>query len=234
MTKTPKKAERRTLKQGTVGDQLGRIKWTLLPEDIWKNPNAQWVLSCDDLERHPERDEPSGLSDQLAYYAARQTIAAPLKERLPFYLATLFHIGRQWKISESLGREARRLQDEKNLIASEENLVAFAKQAGRALDPKLVQSSVVALSKVAAGQHDRALAQARYWWTIWANEVGELRKLVLAFREQAAQSQLGVWPDAFEVLQFFQRPSRIRYAFRVEGVQLEDEAEAKVQEGKPA
>ena len=55
MTETP---EHRTLPRGTVGEQLGSIKWHLLPEDIRNDPNAQWVLSYDDLDRRFEFSEP--------------------------------------------------------------------------------------------------------------------------------------------------------------------------------
>jgi hypothetical protein len=229
MAETPK-AEARTLKQGTVGERLGHINSILLPKEICKDPNAQWVLAHD---QHSEPDERSELGpEQIAYNAAEQAITSLLQERLPFYLAILFHIGRQWKISESLGNDARRLRDKKNLIASGENLIAFAKQAGRSLDPKLAQQSVVALSKVATEQHDEALALARNWWDIWTDEVGDLRKIVLAFKEQAPRDRDGrdygriEWLNTFAMFLFFQqRPSRIRFALREKGVQFREGAE---------
>lgn len=227
--------EPRKLKSGNISQQLDGLKWALLPEEIQKDINAKWILSFDHRDGHSERAKSPDLdSAQVAYYAAEQAVTALLQERVPFYLATLFHIGRQWKISAELGREARRLQDEKNLTASGESLVAFAKQAGRALDPNLARESVIAFSKAAINQHDHGLVQAQKSWPVWTEEVDDLRKLVVTFGEQAPrhrdrsedEAQLE-WLSTFSLLLFFQqRPSRIRSTLRETGVVFQDGVEA--------
>jgi hypothetical protein len=234
MSETPDKAEHRTLRQGTVGERLDSMQWNLLPQDIRNDPNAYWVLSHDNFDDRTEYDELSDPGpDEAAYHAAWKAITGLLQERLPFYVATLFHIGRQWKISESVANEARRLRDEKNLIGSAENLVGLARQTGRFLDPVQAQATVSALSDVAAERHDRALAQARIWWSIWLKEVSELRELVISFTEQAPRRREQPrtaseqrWLTTFTMFLFYQqRPSRIKSALRDGGVQLQDEVE---------
>src|SRR6516162_8117100 len=164
MAETPDKPERRTLKHGTVGEQLANVSRNLLPEQVQKDANAQWVLSYEDLDpQYEEGSEPA----QIAYNAAGKMISSLLQERLPFYTATLFHIGRQWNLSESLGNEAHRLRDEKNLIVSEQNVIALAKKAGRDLDRRLIRENVIAIANAAAVQNCRSLEQAQSWWTIW-------------------------------------------------------------------
>jgi hypothetical protein len=229
MAEAPDKAERRTLEQGTVGEHLAGVSRNLLPQQIQQDANVQWVLSYKDSDSQYEAgSDPT----QIAYYAAGRMVSNLLQERLPFYTATLFHIGRQWKISESLGKEALRLQDEKNLLASEQNVIVFAKKAGRDLDPSLIRENVIAISNAAADQHGRSLEQAQGWWTIWAKEVADLRMVVLAFRDHAPrpaddeqQQQLG-WLSTFSSFLFVQqRPSRTRYALRDGGVIFRDDVD---------
>ena len=124
-------------------------------------------------------------SERVAYHAGGQLISGILQEKLPFYLATLFHIGRQWKISKSLGREASRLLDSKNLASSVRNLLEFAAKAERPLGPEQARAAVAEFASFAGGQHERSLAKARSWWTVWMNEVAELRRLVETFAEQS-------------------------------------------------
>lgn len=234
MAEIQEKAEHRALDQGTVGEQLDSIKWSLLPKEIQQDLNVKWVLSYDSDDGQFEDTEfPELDPEQVAYRAAKQTMIVLLQERLPFYLGSLFHIGRQWKISESLGEEARRLQEEGNLIATSENLITFAKQAGHSFDAKRAQESVIALSGIATRQHEGSLAQARDWWTTWAKEVGELRKLVVKFteeaprlREQPERLYQMKWLSTFSVFLFSQqRPSRIRFALREAGIHLHDDAD---------
>jgi hypothetical protein len=229
MQETPDNAEYRKLKQGTVGEQLDSVTLGLLPGDIQNDPNVRWVLSCSDSDLPDDYEyDPRSGSAHFAYRAAWQMISSLLKDRLPFYSATLFHIGRQWRISERLAKEARRLQDASNLAASEQNVISFAKQGGRDLDQKLARESIIAISNAAATQHDRSLEQAKTWWNIWSSEVNDLRKVVLAFKEQVPprdrdidrdRGQPQAWLTTFATFLFVQqRPSRTRYALRDGGV----------------
>ncbi|WP_454647164.1 hypothetical protein [Bradyrhizobium liaoningense] len=227
MTEAPERAELRRIKYGTVGDRLGDISLNLLPERVLADPNVQWVLSYKNLglEAHVGSDP-----KQIAYQAAVQMVASLLEERLPFYKGTLFYIGRQLKISDALGKEALRLLDERNLAASVENMIAFINKAGRDSDPHLVRENIIAVSNAAADRHGRSLKQAKAWWAIWVQEVADLRETVRAFEEQAPRSadddefqQHPSWLRSFSSFLFVQqRPSRIRYVLRDEGVAFRD------------
>src|SRR5579864_8790185 len=94
-----------TLEHGSVADSLSHIKQDILPKEIASDPLAQWIMSFDELENQDhQRDfrmDQIDRSDRYdgMYLLCRYLSASILQTQMPFYFASLFHIGRQWQVA---------------------------------------------------------------------------------------------------------------------------------------
>src|SRR4051794_38783451 len=97
-------SELRHLDHATIGETLSKLKYTLLPGEIAEDEDARWVLARNGPDESNELETRKAwpTSAYAVYEAAAQIVAIILQDQIPFYFGTLFHIARQWKVSESL------------------------------------------------------------------------------------------------------------------------------------
>src|SRR5581483_6688625 len=124
-----------TLRASSVAEALSRIKQDFLPEEIAEDFLSRWVMDFDPLQKQAnERDFRINEHDlnnryswtyQLYSYAASNILQA----QMPFYFASLFHIGRQWQAATYSLQNIANIEQPNNLLASAEKLTALSEQS---------------------------------------------------------------------------------------------------------
>ncbi len=179
------------LEWGYVANSLAHLKLDLLPEEIVGDFLAQWVMSSDALENKANQrgfrenqidlDDHNNLESQLYSYL----VASILQIQMPFFFASLFHIGRQWQVAVFTLESINDVKREENLFASARNLVALNGHSQPNTD--LSTESAVALIRdmceLGHKQQSRQLNLAREWWQDWRGEVSLYRRAVDELQE---------------------------------------------------
>jgi hypothetical protein len=179
------------LEWGSVANSLARIKQDLLPEEIARDDLAQWVMSFDTLQN--EANQRGLLEDQIEldnrYDWESQLysylVTSILQVQMPFYFASLFHIGRQWQVALFSLESITDVEQEENLFASAQNLIALNERSRRNAD-LTIESSVELIRRMCqqGRRHQtRQLNLAREWWQDWRSEVKFYRGALDEFRE---------------------------------------------------
>lgn len=212
----------------SVREALSRMRLELLPDKMRKDTLATWVMDFDDLRSRGRHERPfQEDSDNYATWALDLVVIGVLQRQIPFYFATLFQIGRQWKVSESVIASIES-------ASSQENLRATARLNTHPVDESRREGSVgemyersepeatealSALLRSAREQHSNRLREARQWWTSWREEVGSIRTQVDRLREFGQRRRDPMLLS--EVSQFLvksYRPSVLRQTLEAFGV----------------
>lgn len=226
-----------TLKHGSVAEILSGIEQDLLPEEIARNPLAQWVMDFDPLKK--QDDQRSFLTDNLdwdnPYKWVTQLygyiVTDILQVQMPFYFASLFHIGRQWQAAVFSLQSIASVEQPENLFVSARNLSSLSERSQHGVD--LSQESSLTLIRnmcdLGREQQSRRLNHAQVWWSIWKEEVilfreavYELEKYYNAF-EGREQSPDRIFRPMMRILTFSMQGSALRKEMQQEGVQFKRE-----------
>lgn len=179
------------LKANSVAEALSRIKQDFLPEEIGEDSLALWVMDFDPLKKQANHKD-FQINEiemgnryiwihQLCGYIASDILQA----QMPFYFASLFHIGRQWQAATFSLENIANIEQPNNLLASAENLSALSEHSH--YDLFLSQESSLALIRSICErgreQQTRKLDQARLWWNAWRNEVRLYRQAASELQE---------------------------------------------------
>lgn len=177
------------LERGSVANTLAQIKQDLLPEEIAQDDLARWVMSFDALqnegnqrgflEDQRERGNRYDWESQLYSYL----ITGILQVQMPFYFASLFHIGRQWQVALFSLESITDVEQEENLSVSAQNLRNEAIRRNADLS---IESSVDLIKRMCQQgrrQQTRQLNLAKEWWQDWRNEVQLYRRTLNEFQE---------------------------------------------------
>ena len=184
----------------TISQRLHDAAGDLLPKHMAEHPVVQWVLSYDSLARRfLEADRGLLLGDQEIERFGTAAIlgwmvATHLQAKLPFYFASLHHIGRMEVVSVQTRETIRRLRSEENFTASAENLRALLVSENDTGTTDHSESAAIFLQSVstAALEHANAhLHAASTWWHMWVEEAGALKEAVSRLNEVWAQDRHG-------------------------------------------
>jgi hypothetical protein len=150
----------------------------LLPESIREDELARWILDQDELAS-------GGIDFEPNRYAS--LLLPSVRERLTFYFAALFRIGRQWRVAESalaaIAELLARPDLDSAVVAGRERLQVMGKDPAGNLDAPLR----IVLER-SAGVQRESLETARDWWGSWQSEVGAYRDSLDVLHLQAAAS----------------------------------------------
>lgn len=167
-----------------VSYALRRGRGQLLPEEIRNNSLASWVLDFDALgerRRKPNFNEYYG-DDLLAPFWA-QIVQNSLAPNISFYFASLFHIGRQWQISEKAAQTTLNALSSDNLVETvRRNLHLFENNLRSLEIPEkqqhtLFSEAIADILQRTRAQHLQKVERARELWLYWQKEVSELREI---------------------------------------------------------
>jgi hypothetical protein len=218
----------------SIRQALSRGRLELLPEEIRVDSLARWVMDFDDLRsrdryERPYKEDP----DSYATWALDLVVIGALQRQIPFYFATLFQIGRQWKVSESAMASIESASSQENLRATAElNRHSVDRPRRERSVGKLYERSerdateaLSALLGSARAQHMSYLREARQWWTSWREEVGSIRTRVDRLQEIGhRRPDPMLWSEVSQFLVKSYRPSLLRQTLEASGVRFAGEA----------
>lgn len=173
----------------TVESTLLRAKFELLPEEMARDSQTRWVAEFDQLSR--QRSQERGVYDRerLRKEDILDLIVAPIVQnaltpKISFYFASLFHIGRQWKVARYAANTAREALTAENLEKTAElNLQSFVGDFERldiAPDERrtVLLDSLRELLSYSEEQHIQKIERAKRLWSVWKEEVRELQDIL--------------------------------------------------------
>ena len=222
------------LEHGTIAECLSRTRQVLLPEEIASDSLAQWIMSFDVLEDQDlQSDIPMdqielGDRDGWVHQLYGHLVASILQMHIPFYFASLFHIGRQWKRAVYSLESIDDVEQPENLFTSARNLVRLSEASQRNAD--LSEEASVALLRrmceLGREQHSRQLDLARGWWKTWKNEVGSYQRLVTeiqAYFESRERNPNDMLPSVMRLLAQSMQGSLLKREMQQHGVRFKPE-----------
>ena len=226
---------RRRVADRSVREALYLARTEFLPDEMREDENAAWILSFDELRRRPSDEPFQERSKDSPMWILDLVVTSTLQRQIPYFFAALFHIGRQWKVSDSALRSLDRASSRKNLddtlrltLDSLRELASSDKQVAELYDRKGSDTAeaLSLLLKSTFEQHATRLRQAQRWWGLWSEEVGILRGRVARLQEFGFQE--GDYRLSQEAVAFISeayRPSRLRSALEMAGVKFASELE---------
>ena len=190
---------------------LSKMREGILPEKIQRDDVAMWVMNFDELNQ--ERKESRGTNDYpekevIARWAIETAIGIGIQKQLPFYFAALFHIGRQWYVSEKTVASIESASISENIVASVELTKSNLLERNTPQALAIIKAPNESLTEVFRGILDRGLEyhqaqldQAHIWWDEWQEEVRPLKKAVDDYRESSFERMEDyVWSAASQVI----------------------------------
>ena len=164
---------RKRVADRSVREALYLARVEFLPEEVREDENATWILSFDELRRRPGQERFPERSNDSPLWILDLIVTSTLHRRIPYFFAALFHIGRQWKVSESALRSLERASGRKNVddtlrltLDSLRDLARSDKEVAELYDREGRQTAE-ALSfilKSSSQEHANRLREARDWW----------------------------------------------------------------------
>lgn len=219
--------------RGTLRDSLARVKRDLLPQAILEDSSARWVMDFDELNSEKPHAEfrTSERGDDVSKFILGNALGAALQQLMPFYFASLFHIGRQWQVSEMAIQSLESASTDRNIIDSvrltKNNLARLKNRQAVMLREASPDSFAGALRTIFSSgiEHHRAqLQRAQTWWTAWQGEVGGLRQSVDEYRETfAGRAVERSWPIIIRVIFQTYQPSPLQLSLEQSGVSFKDQ-----------
>jgi hypothetical protein len=217
----------------SIRQALFQSRLELLPDEMREDDLARWVTDFDDLRSRESYDRSFREdSDKYGVWALDLVVIGALQRQIPFYFATLFLIGRQWKVSESVIKSIESASSQKNLRAT-------ARLNHRDADRPLREGSVGAIYErserdatealsallgSAREQHSVRLREARQWWTSWREEVGSIRGQVNRLQEIGYRPpEPMLWSEVSRFLVKSYRPSLLRQTLEASGIRFAQE-----------
>lgn len=170
--------------EDTVDRALHRGVVDLLPEQLAENELVRWVVAFDGaLQERSDTDDEHFLSygGEEKWFAALlgRMASGVLQSRIPFYFASVFHIGRMMIVATESIHRIESLQSPTNLGSAADNIKSTISSR---LSSLLVSLSRDSIQQILLDGCDKASTRQRQqvevaerWWRRWQSEVRELR-----------------------------------------------------------
>lgn len=217
----------------SIRQALSQSRLELLPDQMREDDLARWVMDFDDLRSRETYDRSFREdSDKYGIWALDLVVIGALQRQIPFYFATLFQIGRQWKVSESVMKSIESASSQKNLRATAQLNRRDADRPPRegsvgAIYERSERDTTEALSALlgsASEEHSVRLREARQWWTSWREEVGSIRGQVERLQEIGYRPpEPMLWSEVSQFLVKSYRPSLLRQTLEASGIRFTQE-----------
>jgi hypothetical protein len=231
-----------TKTKSSFRDTLSKMREEILPEKIRGDDLALWIMNFDELNRERKEGRYNNNYPQkeiIARWALETAIGISIQRQLPFYFAALFHIGRQWYVSEKTIASIESASTSENIFASVEltkNNLLERKTPGAFT---ILEAPTESLTEVFRGilgrgleYHQAQLHQAHAWWDEWREEVGQLKKAVDNYRESSFERIRDyVWSVASSVIISSYQTSPLRSSMTTAGIEFKGEAAQTVSTG---
>lgn len=160
-----------------IREALLRSYKELLPAEICDDKYANWILGFNDLKKLEEKTYSGGElhnNNSSDSELLKTFISTVLQPKLEFYFASLFYIGRIWKVSELSIEKVKNALKEQNLVKTiEENEEALNLGEFLSQDENVylkLQSILLGALKL----HSENLSTSSAWWDNWRYEVAVL------------------------------------------------------------
>lgn len=221
---------RRRVAAGSVRQSLYAMRTDLLPEAIREDSLAAWVMNFDELRSRPS--EPQRDDRRSDLWAIDLFVTSSLQRQIPFYFASLFHIGRQWKVSEQAIVDVEKASGADNLRTSAEltfkrvqrRQPRLATMFGR--EPEIATRALSVLLDSSRHEHAARLHESRAWWSAWQAEVGQLRDHIERIQESAyGEFTPRFWREVLALTMQAYRPSQLRISMEAGGVKFPHQTE---------
>src|ERR1051325_1940308 len=214
---------RRKVATGSVRQSLYAMRTDLLPSQIREDSLAAWVMNFDSLRERPSESQRDEQRSDL--WAVDLFVTSSLQRQIPFYFASLFHIGRQWKVSERAISDVEKASSTDNLRTSTRLTANRLRSRDRRLaslfgrESEVATQALVVLLKSSADEHRTRLSEARRWWSEWRSEVERVRHDVNRISElTVGDSGKSLWRELANLAVQSYRPSQLRMSLQVVGV----------------
>ncbi|HJR08569.1 MAG TPA: hypothetical protein VJ842_15020 [Pyrinomonadaceae bacterium] len=157
-------------------------------------------------------------------------MAAALQQLMPLYFASLFHIGRQWRVSEMAIQSLESASTDRNILGSvrltKDNLARFRNRQAVMLRETSTESfagSLRTIYSLGIEHHRSQLRTAQTWWRAWREEVESLKRSVDNYRETSGQRDAErAWPVVIDVIFQTYRPSPLQLSLEQSGVNFKE------------
>jgi hypothetical protein len=164
----------------------------LLPAQIAENELVKWVVAFDDVTKKiQDKEDESRLFSQddelwMAAFLGRMA-SGFLQARIPFYFASVFHIGRMMVVAEESLKRIETLQLPSSLDSSvgniESNIASRTSSPLGDLSQASIRDVLINGCERASSLQKKQLELADRWWMRWQSEVRELRAAVSGVEE---------------------------------------------------
>lgn len=229
---------RRKVADRSVRRSLSEMRNEFLPTEVREDANARWVMRFDDLrERAHERQ--TGNPRESDFWALDLVVTSTLQRQIPFYFASLFHIGRQWKVSESAVGALAKASTAENLRTSagltiellnrrnirersttrDQRNIRFERSTVLSRTPDITAEALGFVLTSSAEEHATRLRESQQWWRNWQQEVEGLRHRVERIQELAGREfDHRLWREISTLVLQRSRPSQLRMAMESAGI----------------
>ena len=171
--------------ENKVDYALRNIRYELLPEEIRRDNLTNWILSFDTLEKtRNKRDFFEYDQDDFLASFISQITHNSLTPNISFYFSSLFHIGRQWQVSEQVVNSIESSMEYKNLnetLKLNKNSFneIFQELGIKSQDyNRLLSDSFSNILSFAKQQHLKSIKLSQNWWSMWKTEVRSIKDMI--------------------------------------------------------
>ncbi len=178
-----------------VQDGFEALRTASLPEEFASDPNVQWILRYDSLDRRRVRNTDSDDIDDIDDFGPGYFVASILQNRIAFYFSSLFHIGRQIKVSTNAFQDCNILRDSsrdmiRSVFAIERALASSnLDQSNSRISSEEINIHLNSLCDNAIDRHVQNIEIANQWWINWREEIQVCRGLITEFEEFAPRER---------------------------------------------
>lgn len=180
--------------KNNIDSAIRESKRELLPDEIQKNYLTSWILSFDVLEKHGQSDDHWQQNKDILIQFIAKICQNSLTPNISFYFASMFHIGRQWQVSEQAVKTVEKAMKETNLKATVALNINLFKNQFQDLDIQpddqrvLLSDSLIQILDFAKYKHLQKIKKSQEWWMMWNIEVKELKDIVDIYSQEYYKS----------------------------------------------
>lgn len=199
--------------RATVRQQLHLAAMDTLPEELAGDRYVHWITQFDGLTKDVgdtrAREDDSPISDLTELF---------LKEKVSFYFASIFHIGRMLHVSSMVLQNIHTTREDDNFHESAVSLSAVLEGPDKGRRAEATLRAVLAASEK---HHTDQFERGHSWWALWRKEVGRLHDMLQLPGHRNAHRDRN--QARVRIAMAASAPSSLKRQMLVEGVQFKTE-----------
>lgn len=172
-----------------VQEALSKGWSDMLPEQVAENYLTKWVLSFDFLNKKNYERNSNTIKNEYDSIISG-IVKTALTPNIEFYFASLFHIGRTWKVAEQALDTTTKALDSNNLQITINQQIKILQELPNKpnIPTELYSSALISLLteilKKARQNHEQAIIKSKQWWGLWLKETQELKGITESISQQ--------------------------------------------------